>query len=236
MSTSQYIDLSGDGGKIKFEIKSEPTPPVIEYSHSSWLSDYEKSNDGFTLSFEKNTGSTNNSGYITVSATTTTNTEYNGIASAVSSYTVTQNPKYRKMTIKVKNLSIVRQGFLQNNLTISSIYYMINADEFGLGAMLQDTNIPSTRNVTNFQPTNSLVLETYVPCISFSQKFEITMDWGFDGSYMKNAEIVNDNGFFSNKIFGNYNLLSGAYGLMDIPAGENDIEIDAPTCTLLLTF
>lgn len=86
-STSSIINIGPKPATIVFSVESEPSPPVVTLSsNDTWAT------TGISqVKVTQNDGSSKRSITVTLSASTTADTAYNGIANATSSYTINQN-------------------------------------------------------------------------------------------------------------------------------------------------
>lgn len=85
MATDKNISIGHDGGLIEWSATSDPTPPTITITGTTWATV-----NGANVTVQPNTDSSTRTATITVQASTTANTDYNGTASVTSAYTLTQ--------------------------------------------------------------------------------------------------------------------------------------------------
>ena len=81
---AQTLEVKRYGGTVTFSATSDPNPPILTFS-STWAS-----RNGEVITIAANNSASGRSFDITVTATTSANTSYDGIASAYSAYTITQ--------------------------------------------------------------------------------------------------------------------------------------------------
>lgn len=89
MSTAKTISLNSSSHKINFTVESEPTPPQVTIKCTTTATSF-MTVDGDSVNINSNVDSSSRTGIINITAVTTADSAYNGIASATSSYTVTQ--------------------------------------------------------------------------------------------------------------------------------------------------
>ena len=90
MATASTISVSSGVSSIRFNVVSEPSNPIIRLtSNQDWVQTLVTQNSS-TISILENDTPQVRSANISISANTTADTNYNGTASATSSYTITQ--------------------------------------------------------------------------------------------------------------------------------------------------
>lgn len=84
---AQTLEVKRYGGTVTFSATSDPNPPILTFSSTgnTWAS-----RNGEVITIAANNSASGRSFDITVTATTSANTSYDGIASAYSAYTITQ--------------------------------------------------------------------------------------------------------------------------------------------------
>ena len=84
---AQTLEVKRYGGTVTFSATSDPNPPILTFSSTgnTWAS-----RNGEVITIAANNSASDRSFDITVTATTSANTSYDGIASAYSAYTITQ--------------------------------------------------------------------------------------------------------------------------------------------------
>ena len=84
---AQTLEVKRYGGTVTFSATSDPNPPILTFSSTgnTWAS-----RDGEVITIAANNSASGRSFDITVTATTSANTSYDGVASAYSAYTITQ--------------------------------------------------------------------------------------------------------------------------------------------------
>ena len=84
---AQTLEVKRYGGTVTFSATSDPNPPILTFSSTgnTWAS-----RNGEVITIAANNSASDRSFDITVTATTSANASYDGIASAYSAYTITQ--------------------------------------------------------------------------------------------------------------------------------------------------
>lgn len=84
---AQTLEVKRYGGTVTFSATSDPNPPILTFSSTgnTWAS-----RNGEVITIAANNSASGRSFDITVTATTSANTSYDGIASVYSAYTITQ--------------------------------------------------------------------------------------------------------------------------------------------------
>ena len=84
---AQTLEVKRYGGTVTFSATSDPNPPILTFSSTgnTWAS-----RNGEVITIAANNSASGRSFDITVTATTSANISYDGIASAYSAYTITQ--------------------------------------------------------------------------------------------------------------------------------------------------
>ena len=84
----ENITIGKNGGNITISSQAEPTNPTLTYSSisESWVS-----RNGNVLTINANSGANDRSFTLSVTATTTANTSYDGTATDSKTFTITQN-------------------------------------------------------------------------------------------------------------------------------------------------
>lgn len=90
MATGSSINISSNAREIKFTVISEPMPPDVTIKCTTTATSFMVA-DGDSVKITENANTESRTGSISITATTTGDSAYDGIASATSSYTVTQD-------------------------------------------------------------------------------------------------------------------------------------------------
>ena len=115
-STASTINVSSGSSTVSFNVESSPSNPTVKLSsNQSWATTGNSS-----ISVTSYSGVSERSATITITATTTANSEYNGTASATSSYTLTQAPRInRDVTINGPSISVTVSTSVQITFYLS---------------------------------------------------------------------------------------------------------------------
>ena len=116
MSTANTISVNSSSHKINFTVKSEPTPPEVTIRCTTTATSF-MTVDGNSVNITSNVDSSSRFGIINITATTTADSAYNGIASATSSYTVNQDAYVPPVTDN--NVYLERP----NNISVVNVKY-----------------------------------------------------------------------------------------------------------------
>lgn len=125
---AQTLEVKRYGGTVTFSATSDPNPPILTFSSTgnTWAS-----RNGEVITIDANHSASGRSFDITVTATTSANTSYDGVASAYSAYTITQEGT----------------GIVTGN---SILFYFAAAEDFG-----EFTMAVSGSGIYDESPTNA---------------------------------------------------------------------------------
>lgn len=142
MQTGSTIEVPSNGGTLTFEVKSEPYPPRILCTNPSWVTEYDSSDGTLTLKIGEIKSDEGRLGELTIDASTTADSSYNGIDVVSCAYTITQSGGGGKtLTFKPVTINITNKSTYVNQLNVTVTMYFtteINTTEEQSGNVLTD--------------------------------------------------------------------------------------------------
>lgn len=117
-STANTINVGNEETTILFDVSSLPPNSILKfYSPQNWMSFGDTS-----VTIFENTSGDKRSGTLSLTATTTADTEYDGIASATSSYTINQGSDATTRLFKMFTDGFIASNDSDRNVTIECKY------------------------------------------------------------------------------------------------------------------